>query len=1141
MGVPSSLPSFVGLARRIAAEAGRDASEADLARPDVYLGDLSADVDVNLRVQEIIRESTEPTELHRALVALAGRTTPRIVTTNYDLHLSTEGGRLAAPLREYEGPALPRGDDFTGLVYLHASVREEPRHLVVTDRDFGRAYLTDAWAARFLHDMFRTYVVLFVGYSHDDVVMTYLARGLPREARRYALTTSEGGWRRLGITPVLYPAADDHAALTRAVSVWAAEASMGLLDHRERVRSLVAAPPPEDPVDRSYLKRVVEDPETVWFFCEFARGERWLEWASQRPAFRALFAPSPVDIEPTGAELAWWFVENFALNPELVATAFATVQTLGGRLAPPLWYALAQRLHAADPKPPFAVDWAVLLSASAPERGSEFLEYLLVSCNDESDRDMALLLFDHLTAPQLELRPSFGYGADDDDRPTRLVDTEVRPVGSDHWLDEAWEKIFRPRLAEDAFDVLAVVERHLRHAHRVQRALGRATANWDPVSFRRAAIEPHEQDAHRDPMDPLIDAARDSVVALLAADPPAGSAVLDAWIRSDVPLLRRLAVHAWSERGDRGADEKIAWVVDRGLLFEHTCRHESYRLLEKSLPQGSAECVDRLVEAVTAGMSDDEADAYERFCLLSWITRAVPDHEGVVRAFAELQDRHPNFGRPEHPDLAFWHETGVVGGTLPMAPEQFHAALDENLLVSVRRLVEDYRDETSPFAGPTWNDALDLVASTVAAYPEDGSRLLELFRSYPELGVEIGPAVLRGLARADTGPVERRTLFETLTEYPLLDTLAREATEMLVAERSEGGLAPEDLGAARSLARALWPHTDSTSAVGGDWMHRAMNSTAGRLARLWVHTVSIERTGTDDWRGLPEDVAMALEEIITGDEDRHAFARVILGGHLHFLFSTDEDWCRTHLLPAFDWSRDDQAAAQAWTGYLYWGRWNDRLLAAGLLDLYEQTWAHAETFDDQLRRSLATRLAWITVQSSLPTVRTDLLRRFHAQAGEDLRVRWADEMADILGRDSRELARRQWTEWVTTYWGDRLNSIPRPLSPVEASAMARWCLSAGDDFPAAVDLALRSPAGLGGHSVFLYRLAEGPTPRDHPADTARLLAHLLRHTPLSFYGCHYLERVVRAIHDASPGIHLEAVVTEAVRLHCSAAPTWLES
>ena len=40
--------------------------------------------------------------------------------------------------------------------------------MVLTDKDFGRAYLTEGWARRFIQDLFLKFTVLFVGYSHND-------------------------------------------------------------------------------------------------------------------------------------------------------------------------------------------------------------------------------------------------------------------------------------------------------------------------------------------------------------------------------------------------------------------------------------------------------------------------------------------------------------------------------------------------------------------------------------------------------------------------------------------------------------------------------------------------------------------------------------------------------------------------------------------------------------------------------------------------------------------------------------------------------------------------------------------------------------------------------------------------------------
>ena len=81
---------------------------------------------------------------------------------------------------------MPLGDNFSGIVHVHGDLQRR-RDLVLTDADFGRAYLTQGWARRFLVEVFRQYTVRSVGYSHNEVVMNYLARALRRGALRAGL------------------------------------------------------------------------------------------------------------------------------------------------------------------------------------------------------------------------------------------------------------------------------------------------------------------------------------------------------------------------------------------------------------------------------------------------------------------------------------------------------------------------------------------------------------------------------------------------------------------------------------------------------------------------------------------------------------------------------------------------------------------------------------------------------------------------------------------------------------------------------------------------------------------------------------------------------------------------------------------
>ena len=82
----------------------------------------------------------------------------RLVTTNFDNRFVDAG----------------KGDENSGL------------DLVLTAADFGRAYLTERWASRFVTELFREFAVVFVGYSLDDRVMTYLGDALAAEIARGA-------------------------------------------------------------------------------------------------------------------------------------------------------------------------------------------------------------------------------------------------------------------------------------------------------------------------------------------------------------------------------------------------------------------------------------------------------------------------------------------------------------------------------------------------------------------------------------------------------------------------------------------------------------------------------------------------------------------------------------------------------------------------------------------------------------------------------------------------------------------------------------------------------------------------------------------------------------------------------------------
>ena len=227
MGPPAGLPDFRRLAEQVAEGTGQSIGNGETE--DRFLGRLKdRGADVRQKAAEILqRNNPEPTTLHQNLLRLFSQPGDvRIVTTNFDdLFGRAALGQFNSSPELFKAPALPLGNRFRGIVHLHGSVNE-PEEMVLTHRDFGRAYLTesDGWARRFLVDLFANWVVLFVGYSHNDTIMTYLTPSLPPDGsqQRFALIGNRiddpTHWSRMGIEPVIFQQA--HADDFQAAWTW---------------------------------------------------------------------------------------------------------------------------------------------------------------------------------------------------------------------------------------------------------------------------------------------------------------------------------------------------------------------------------------------------------------------------------------------------------------------------------------------------------------------------------------------------------------------------------------------------------------------------------------------------------------------------------------------------------------------------------------------------------------------------------------------------------------------------------------------------------------------------------------------------------------------------------------------------------
>lgn len=236
LGVPSS--SFI----RTALETGKTGLPGG-ASLDRLIGKLQSEYG-SLAVERAASKSLKVrrshfSPAHQELLALSrtrsGQT--RLVTTNFDT-LFEHGTR---GLKHHVAPFLPdlsSGIPLDGLIYLHGRIDPRSRdatasqNLIIGSADYGRAYLSNGWALRFVKEMLNRYTVVLVGYSAEDPPISYLLEGLNGDGQSgrmpiYAFSDGEPAevsarWKDRGVTAIPYNKLDkEHSGLWQTIAAWA--------------------------------------------------------------------------------------------------------------------------------------------------------------------------------------------------------------------------------------------------------------------------------------------------------------------------------------------------------------------------------------------------------------------------------------------------------------------------------------------------------------------------------------------------------------------------------------------------------------------------------------------------------------------------------------------------------------------------------------------------------------------------------------------------------------------------------------------------------------------------------------------------------------------------------------------------------
>lgn len=1008
-------------------------------------------------VEGVIAEAPRTTAIHESILKLAQIPTgeTRLVTTNYDRHFKEAAQKLGlAHLSKFEyAPRLapPSKDRWSSVVHLHGGLDGvDLRDLVLTSGDFGRAYVTERWAARFVSELFEKFDVLFLGYSAEDIVIRYLldayaARPERQRGKLWAIAAPPGRrrahwqdqWKARGVKLIPYTASKHFRGFGRALAEWAATIESPASRRTQLSRILDAGPVNLaragrrnqlqwllsdirfDGVNSLFLERDgARRPHYVEWLDEFSelqlleqRATRHATHAKDHQEARSLLVGPSVDTlvlgERAGRFAAW--IADLALDEEVPPDGRSNSEVLlewvqSGNRRAALHPQLADRIrfglkqHGSKLPSELREAWTLVVdpgvnAALAPPG----------SWDESWDLE-----------PDMEANPSVGMVAQ---RLLHAFTPFIRFVGSSA---VRFRHGLRAFLARTASGELGSEAPRLSRYHYAESVVSLRCGFRDPGEPEHL-MQQLEKSARRDAllreMALGVNAQLERCLTLLAHTNGAVEHFESLWYErvgsdrtgtgpGEWTLLADLASQAGAkldEVGDRRARALYqAWLAGRHLTQRRLALHAA---------------------ANWKNLSDDErTDAPG-----DWLTHRALASEvrDVLRRLKHKAELEPRL----QARLAELEQSGAGDSTSAEADEGFGF-----------------------MAPPAPLDISDANAERLAELMVNNTDFTSREgRTGGELEILLQRGESRRLLEAVSLAIEKYELrpSEVIAERQVFDEFPDRATRYLlaIAEHEENRhLSPDELLALWDKVEPVAMGVDrgAVSESSRDELRRALNHPAGKLAQALFAILlpkSVQYRSALD-RRLKERVERNLIKLSAAGR---AFL-AITSSRLFVLHYAEPKWAAAVVVPSFDWKTDEARARTAWQGFLWAPSLNRELygeLRKAFLDAFERA-EQLSTLAESLcgvlvslaldgERILAqtdTRQAIRAMSAEMrSTVLWQLGKRLEAAGGtwdEDADRQAGEEKDENGGARAAELARthvlpwlRDWPQQADVWSGDQ--------------------------------------------------------------------------------------------------------------------------
>jgi len=1146
VGGDSNLPSFRELVDHIAEGTNRTPYEPY----DRFLGELhGSGVHVHeLTFQRINVPDSQPNQIHYDLLQLFNSPeNVRLVTTNFDLHFTTAAKQIFDDHMPeiYVGPAVPRGRDFTGIIYLHGALNKSKDDFILTDQNFSDAYFTDGWATRFLQGLLHNYTVVFIGYSHRDPIIPYISLGAPGNINRYAFDDEgedvEARWLHYGITPLLYPA-KQHGILHEAINIWANRTVRGAFAKEQEIKQIASSRPPIDESKFTPILDIFKELETTRYFIQYVKDPDWITWLQEKGVLNELFSPR-TSLTEIQRILAHW-VSQIAISepPEFL---FRNKHHESPSFHPYFWNIL--RIRLTNLQSSLNTDifnkWITILLYTIPDEiYTGHLEELLKKCFIAGNTTNALRLFKVLTTPKIQFQPPMPWPGVDKGNKDPNIDLKI--LGNGDQLSRLWTDHSVQQMEDIVDEVIQIGISHLYEAHSILHSYGQADKEYDIVSAMRSAIEPHPQDDIPGDFDVLIDAIRDGLGWYLQNKDSYGDSLIYKWMDSSLPVLKRIALNGLRLCSTQTPSRKLHTILERDWIFNIELHHEIYTLLHDIYPQLDNQTRGELIKRVQAGFNwsykgEDKQRLidYKIYRMLFWLRQADDSCPLIQEAFQSWLFHHANFQTPEHPDFTSYH-SNVKSGFDDIPVSKLQGLTPPEV---INRLTNQFQEEEI-----VWMPKARNLANAITVNDFNwGYNIAQYLIQQSNWDKELWTGIYWGWRDRELSAEEWEEIIRFLESYPqvlkptkpLATLLERKVFDENHEFTYDFLIKVEQVSFDIYRKAKEQGDTDNFISENQDWLTNAINHSGGVLAEFWLKSLSfLYNKHPDIYNDRYTFYQQVFEEMIMGRRITEQMGCTVLMGQFHFLYSIMSGWTRNNLFALLDPESNDRHLHQAWHGYLGWGKWMDAYIEY-LLPLYCKYFTFIDEQPDSIQRQFCSHLAGIALYSDINPMKNGWLFDFLRQTSSGLRQIFAQNIESNLRTMEAQAVKQVWDTWLFQYLRERGLGRPIAMDEKELHNILRWTSYLEPVIPEMIKLILTiKPMPSIDYSDLYYGLAKEKVASRYPSEVLQLIQHLLQVSQPSYLYCEKLKDLMEEIlnPDIDKTVWL-SVVDRLLALGCSEA------